>query len=54
MKANVEADVAGNSEKRFTVEDVLNVNFSVALYENIFVLIENLTQEREAFRKMVE
>ena len=33
---------------------MLNVNFSVALYENIFVLLENLTLEREAFKKMVE
>ena len=44
----------GNSVKSFSVEDVLNVNFSVALYENIFVLLENLTFEREAFKTMIE
>ena len=50
IKVNVEDDVSGNSEKRFTVEEVLNVNFSVALYENIFILLDNLTFEREAFK----
>ena len=54
IKAAIEADVNGNSVKSFSVEDVLNVNFSVALYENIFVLLENLTFEREAFKTMIE
>jgi len=37
-----------------TVEEVLNLNFSVALYENIFVLIENLKHEREEYQKLLD
>ena len=45
LKAQTESDVNGNTEKHLKVEDVLNLNFSVALYENMFVLLENLNQE---------
>ena len=54
IKANIEADVNENSEKRLTIEDVLNVNFSVALYENMFVLLENLNFELDAYKKLIE
>ena len=54
VKANIEADVNENSEKHLTIEDVLNVNFSVALYENMFVLLENLNFELDAYKKLIE
>lgn len=46
IKLNHEA--GGQSDKeiqKLTIEDVLNLNFSVALYENFFLLIDNFKQE---------
>lgn len=37
-----------------TVEDVLNINFSIALYENIFVSLDNLKAEKSLYDKIVE
>lgn len=54
FKAQTELDVNGNTKKNLTVDDVLNLNFSVALYENMFVLMENLNHERENYKKIVE
>ena len=54
LKTESETDVNGNMEVVLKVEDVLNLNFSVALYENIFVLLENLTSEQEAYKKKLE
>lgn len=41
-------EAGGQSDKeiqKLTIEDVLNLNFSVALYENFFLLIDNFRQE---------
>ena len=32
---------------------MLNLNFSVALYENMFVLLENLNTEWDAYNKII-
>ena len=53
IKTHLVNDVGGRSEVRLQIEDVLNVNFSVALYENIFVLMENLKTERDLYKKIV-
>jgi hypothetical protein len=34
------------------VENVLNVNFSVALYENLFSLNENFQEEKKAYESL--
>jgi len=39
------SNLKNSSSQEITVEDVLNVNFSVALYENLFVLLDNLKTE---------
>lgn len=44
----------GNTKKNLNVEDVLNLNFSVALYENMFVLLENLNFEWNQYKKIIE
>jgi len=36
------------------VEDVLNINFSVALYENLFVLLDNLKTEYAEFQRQTD
>ena len=54
IKAHIETDINGNSEKRLQVEDVLNLNFSVSLYENMFTLVDNLKNERESYKQMIE
>ena len=54
VKTQTDADVVGNTEKHLSVDDVLNLNFSVALYENIFILLENLNFEQEAYKKIIE
>ena len=54
IKAQMEADVNGNTEKHLNIEDVLNLNFSVALYENMLVLFENYNLEFEAYKKIIE
>ena len=54
IKAQMEADVNGNTEKHLNIEDVLNLNFSVALYENMLVLFENYNAEFEAYKKIIE
>ena len=54
IKAHIENDINGNSDKQLKVEDVLNLNFSVALYENIFTLVDNLKSERESYRQLIE
>ena len=33
---------------------MLNLNFSVALYENMFVLLENLNTEWDIYKKIIE
>ena len=35
-------------------QDVLNFNLSVALYENLFVLIDNFKQEHAEYQRMLE
>ena len=35
------------------VENVLNVNLSVALYESLFLLNENYQEERDLYNKRV-
>ena len=37
-----------------TVEDVLNINFSVALYEVVFVLLEHLKEEQAFHRQIID
>ena len=54
IKAQTESDVNGNTEKHLKVEEVLNLNFSVALYENMFVLLENLNTEWNIYKKIIE
>ena len=54
ITAHIEAGINGNSDKRLQVEDVLNLNFSVSLYENVFTLVDNLKHERESYKQMVE
>jgi hypothetical protein len=47
----------GSSEKeiqKLTIEDVLNLNFSVALYENFFLLIDNFKQEYGEYNRQAE
>ena len=41
LKASIDTDKDGNSEQRLIIENVLNINFSVALYESLFLLNEN-------------
>ena len=53
IKTQVLNDVGGKQEVRLLIEDVLNLNFSVALYENVFVLMENLKNERDQYKKML-
>ena len=53
IKTHIVNDNSGKQEVRLLIEDVLNINFSVALYENIFVLMENLTTERDQYTKIV-
>lgn len=36
------------------MEDVLNINFSVALYENLFVLLDNLKTEYAEFQRQTD
>lgn len=54
IKTQTDTDVGGNTEKLLNVDDVLNLNFSVALYENIFVLLENLNHESDVYKKIIE
>ena len=54
IKAKTESDVIGNTVKHLKVEEVLNLNFSVALYENMFVLLENLNTEWNIYKKIIE
>ena len=54
VKAYIETDINGNSEKRLHVEDVLNLNFSVSLYENMFTLVDNLKNEQKNYVREVE
>ena len=54
IKAHIETDINGNSEKRLHVEDVLNLNFSVSLYENIFTLFDNLKNEQKNYAMLIE
>jgi hypothetical protein len=49
LKASIDSDLKGNSEQRLVVENVLNVNFSVALYESLFLLNENYQEERKVY-----
>lgn len=51
MKASIDSDVKGNSEQRLVVENVFNINFSVALYESLFLLNENFQEEMKAYEK---
>ena len=51
LKGHIVNDVSGNSEMKLLIEDVLNLNLSVALYENIFVLMENLKSERDTYKR---
>jgi|688.fasta_scaffold2382281_1 hypothetical protein len=53
LKASIDTDIHGNSEQRLMVENVLNVNFSVALYESLFLLNENYQEERDLYNKRV-
>jgi hypothetical protein len=53
LKASIDTDMHGNSEQRLMVENVLNVNFSVALYESLFLLNENYQEERDLYNKRV-
>jgi hypothetical protein len=53
IKTHIVNDNGGKQEVRLLIEDVLNINFSVALYENIFVLMENLKTERDQYTKIV-
>lgn len=45
LKASIDSDSKGNTEQRLMVENVLNLNFSVALYESFFLLNENFQEE---------
>ena len=54
IKVHIETDINGNSEKRLHVEDVLNLNFSVSLYENIFTLFDNLKNEQKNYAMLIE
>ena len=54
IKVEIVNDINGNSDKRLLVEDVLNLNFSVSLYENMFTLVDNLKTERDNYRQMIE
>jgi len=41
IKASVDSETYGSSEQRILIENVLNINLSVALYESLFLLSEN-------------
>lgn len=49
-----ESDASGGQCRILSIEDVLNLNFSVALYENLFVLVDNLTSELQEYHSQVE
>lgn len=49
LKASIDTDSKGNTEQRLMVENVLNINFSVALYESLFLLNENFQEEKKAY-----
>ena len=53
LKSSIDTDIYGNSEQRLMVENILNVNFSVALYESLFLLNENYQEERDLYNKRV-
>ena len=53
LKASVDTDKHGNSEQRLMVENVLNVNFSVALYESLMLLNENWQEEKALYNKRI-
>jgi hypothetical protein len=40
--------------QRLQIDDNMNVNFSVALYENLFLLIDNLKDEYTEYSRVLE
>ncbi len=40
--------------QKLTIEDVLNLNFSVALYENLFLLLDNFKSEFTEYNRQIE
>jgi hypothetical protein len=53
LKSSIDTDIYGNSEQRLMVENILNVNFSVALYESLCFLNWNYQEERDLYNKRV-
>lgn len=52
-KVHIVNDLGGKQEVKLSIDDTLNINFSVALYENIFILMENLKKEGDLYKKTV-
>jgi hypothetical protein len=52
LKMAIVKDSKKNISLSFSAERILNINFSVALYETIFLIVNSLKEEKECYEAL--